>query len=99
MFDSGNVDRKTAADQWERYKDFFLEYEIAAGKANKELLPYLSEKAVTAIRLSTGRGLKYRLIGSHMVLDGWTGCFDPRWVQWKWWEQCPKSETGIVKSS
>jgi len=35
--------KKMAQQQWELYKEFFLPYEIEAAKANRELLPIISE--------------------------------------------------------
>lgn len=40
-----------AKQQWEMYKEFFLPYEIEAAKANRELLPLITEASKTTLGL------------------------------------------------
>ncbi|OPY89019.1 MAG: hypothetical protein A4E71_00099 [Smithella sp. PtaU1.Bin162] len=42
-----------ADEQWQMYKDYFQEYEIETAKANKELLPYISDNAKAQLKIDT----------------------------------------------
>lgn len=43
--------KEMAKQQWEMYKEFFLPYEIEAAKANRELLPLITEASKTTLGL------------------------------------------------
>jgi hypothetical protein len=47
----GKRQQEMAKDQWEMYKEFLMPYEIEAAKANRELLPLITEASKTTLGL------------------------------------------------